>query len=128
MNPLKQEIHTSEKGSIALPEEDAAKKRYCFQPDFIGFSGHFPENSVLPAVVQILLAAWMTEEYAGGPLEILSVEKAKFHIPLHPLEEIEVACRYRRIRGRLWCEARLSVSEGTASTFRISFFETGGGK
>ena len=57
------------------------------------------------------------------PFEATSVEKAKFRIPLQPDQIIEVACRQRAGGDLSGCEARLSVPDGLAASFRISFFE-----
>jgi 3-hydroxymyristoyl/3-hydroxydecanoyl-(acyl carrier protein) dehydratase len=70
----------------------------------------------------------LTENHKGCHLELASVEKAKFHIPLLPEKEIEVECRQRTI-GELWSyDVRLLVSEGLAAFYRISFFLRENGK
>jgi 3-hydroxyacyl-[acyl-carrier-protein] dehydratase len=122
MNKIKKEIILSATSGIEESPPDTIKQRYRFSPDFIGFSGHFPGNPILPAFVQILMALTLTEKYKGYPLKAASVEKAKFRIPLQPDQEIEVACRQRSVGKLTGCDARLSVSEGLAASFRISFF------
>ena len=121
MNKIKKEIISSTVSRIEKPEADTIKQRYRFSRDFIGFSGHFPGNPILPAFVQILMALTLTEKYKGCPLKAVSVEKAKFRIPLQPDQEIEVACRQRAVGKLSGCDARLTVSEGLAASFRISF-------
>jgi len=122
MNKIKKEIILSATSGIEESQPDTIKQRYRFSHDFIGFSGHFPGNPILPAVVQILMALTLTEKYKGYPLKAASVEKAKFRIPLQPDQEIEVACRQRSVGKLTGCDARLSISEGLAASFRISFF------
>ena len=121
MNKIKKEIISSAVSRIEKSEADTIKQRYRFSPDFIGFAGHFPGNPILPAFVQILMALTLTEGHKGCRLKAASVEKAKFRIPIQPDREIEVACRQRTVGGLSGCDARLSVSEGLAASFRISF-------
>jgi 3-hydroxyacyl-[acyl-carrier-protein] dehydratase len=121
MNKIKKEIISSAVGRIEKSETDTIKQRYRFSPDFIGFAGHFPGNPILPAFVQILMALTLTEKHKGCRLKAASVEKAKFRIPLHPDQEIEIECRQRSVGGLSGCDARLTVAEGLAASFRISF-------
>ena len=121
MNKIRKAIILSATSGIEESQPGMIKQRYRFRPDFIGFSGHFPGNPILPAFVQILTALTLTEIYKGRPLKAASVEKAKFRIPLQPDQEIEVACRQRAVGKLSGCDARLTVSEGLAASFRISF-------
>lgn len=127
MSALKKTIVSSAIGAMAESQMGAIEQRYRFGPDFIGFCGHFPGYPILPAFVQILMALTLTEEQKGCPLEVVWIEKAKFHIPLGPEQEITVECRPIRIGNSAGCEARLTVSEGLASSFRICFVEKGNG-
>ena len=121
MNKIKKEIISSAVSRIEKSEADTIKQRYRFSPDFIGFTGHFPGNPILPAFIQILMALTLTENHKGCRLKAISVEKAKFRIPILPDQEIEVTCRQRAVSELAGCDARLSVPEGLAASFRISF-------
>jgi len=112
-------------GGIEQTVPGTVQRRYCFNQDFIGFSGHFPGYPILPAFVQILTALTLAEEQTGRPLELASVENAKFHIRLGPEQEIQVECKEKPVKGKLGCEVRLMVAEGLASSFRIFFAEKG---
>ena len=123
MNKLRQAIASSAIGKKTEDETDVLTRRYRFKQNFIGFCGHFPGYPILPAFVQILTAIIMIEEHKKCRLELTTVEKAKFHLPLHPDLEIEVTCAQRQAHDKSICEARLTVSEGLASSFRFSFAE-----
>lgn len=126
MNRLKQEIVSSAVGKKkAETDVDGVKQCYRFGADFTGFAGHFPGYPILPAFVQVLTAQTLIEEHCGRRLELATVEKAKFHLPLQPEQDIEVAFRQRQVGGRLVYEARLGVVEGLASAFRLAFVEKG---
>ena len=123
MNKLRQAIVSSVIGKKTKDETNNVTRRYRFKPNFIGFRGHFPGYPILPAFVQILTAITIIEEHKKCRLELASVEKAKFHLPLHPDLEIEVTCAQRKVHDKLIYEARLTVTEGLASSFRFSFAE-----
>ena len=126
MNKLKKEIIAAAIGGIDESQPDTIKQKYRFDPKFIGFSGHFPDNPILPAMVQIMMALVAVEKQKECHLEAVSVEKAKFHLPVQPDQEIEVACRLRPVGGLSGCDARLSIAIGLAASFRISFKEKEG--
>ena len=123
MNKLRQAIVSSAIAKATLDETNRVSRRFRFKPDFIGFSGHFPGYPILPAFVQILTAITIIEEHKKCRLELATVEKAKFHLPLHPDLEIEVTCAQRQVQDKSICEARLTVTEGLASSFRFTFAE-----
>ena len=123
MHKLKQEIDSSRVGEISVTDDDGAQQCYRFGPDFLGFAGHFPGYPILPAFVQLLTAQTLIEAHHGHPLELATVEKAKFHLPLKPGQEIQVAVRRSMIGDRPVYESRLGVEEGLASTFRLVFVE-----
>ncbi len=123
MHKLKQEIMSSKMGEKTVTGVDGVRQCYRFGPDFLGFAGHFPGYPILPAFVQMLAAQTLIEEYHGHPLELATVEKAKFHLPLKPGQEIQVAVCRREIGDRPVYETRLGVDEGLASAFRLVFVE-----
>ena len=123
MHKLKQEIVSSAVSAKTETGVDGVKQCYRFGADFIGFAGHFPGYPILPAFVQLLTAQTLIEEDCGHHLELAIVEKAKFHLPLRPGQEIEVAFHRRQVGDRLVYEARLGVAEGLASAFRLVFVE-----
>jgi 3-hydroxyacyl-[acyl-carrier-protein] dehydratase len=125
MNRVKQEIVSSAVAEIEVSVTGTISRRYRFNRNFIGFSGHFPGYPILPAFVQILTALTLAEQQRGYPLELAGVENAKFHIQLRPGQEINVKCTEKLVRGKPGCEARLMVAEGLASLFRMSFVEKG---
>ena len=128
MHKLKEEIVSSAVSQKTVTEVDGIKQCYRFGADFIGFAGHFPGYPILPAFVQVLTAQTLIEEHSGQHLELSTVERAKFHLPLLPEQEIEVVIRRRQVGARMVYEARLSVVKGLASTFRLAFVDRGASK
>ena len=120
MNKLKKEIIEAALGPIEVIAHDKAIGRYAFPQSFIGFSGHFPEYPVLPAYVQILTTLAFVEKWKGKPFQLVSVEKAKFHIELRPDQEITVQCREFEEKGKTAIQANLTIAEGLAAVFLIN--------
>lgn len=98
-------------------------RRYRFDPDFLGFSGHFPGYPVVPAVVQVLAAVELVGAGSGRDCSLVGVEHAKFLIQLHPGDEITVRCTPKAAAGRELWEARLDVAAGVAASFQLQLTE-----
>lgn len=121
MNRLKQEILAA---AVSLPRQTgpgAFVRDYIFQEDFVGFQGHFPGYSILPAIVQILLGVSLAEEIAESPLKLASVENARFLVQIRPGDKVQVALGEKQVRGRCLTEVRLSVEEKPASSLLLCF-------
>jgi 3-hydroxyacyl-[acyl-carrier-protein] dehydratase len=119
MNRLKKAIFEAAMGQVEVIESGKASGRYCFPNHFIGFSGHFPGYPILPAFVQVLMGLTVIEEWKGRPFQLVSLEKAKFHIELKPDLEIIVQCREYEVKGKPAVEVKLSVAEGLAASFTV---------
>lgn len=117
MNDLRKEILQAAQGKIEIAASDKATGRYSFPPTFIGFSGHFPGYAVLPAFVQVLSALMIVEKWKGRRLQLLTIEKAKFHIELRPDQEMTVQCRECEVKGFPAFEVKLNAAEGLAASF-----------
>lgn len=70
--------------------ETGCKAEVIFDPDFIGFKGHFPNAPVLPGIVMIQLLVLMCERATGQSLHIEGIREAKFTEPVLPEEKITV--------------------------------------
>lgn len=120
MNPIRDAIAMAAVTPADYPEAGTIVRRFCFAPDFPGFAGHFPGYAVLPAVVQLLVAAVLAEELAGGPLRVVAVDGAKFLRQLRPGDEITVRCREKRRDAATVYEGSLSVAAGLAASFLLT--------
>ncbi len=116
MNELRKGIAAAATGPAAIDGEGTASRRYRFAPAFPGFSGHFPGDPVLPAIVQLMIVVSLAEEVAGSRLRIAAVRSAKFLLPIRPNEEILVSCRESADGGeRLHDAALFSAGRPAAS-------------
>ena len=87
MDNLRSAIRESALGPVKETEKGTWVRSYCFAPDFIGFSGHFPGYPILPAFVQVLMVLTMAEEVKGRRLQVLTLERAKFQKEVFPGQE-----------------------------------------
>ncbi len=69
---------------------------YDLQADNTIFAGHFPENPILPAVVQCLMVQCLAEELTQDSAAFYHIDDAKFVAPVIPPCEVVV----RVVRGR----------------------------
>jgi len=91
MNSLRQAVRASASGSLR-ELESGVERVFVFKEDFVGFRGHFPGNPILPAVVEVLTAVVLLEEWKGRNITLKSVENAKFKSPVKPGDAVEVRC------------------------------------
>lgn len=121
MNKIRQEITAASIGSLEAVEAGGFSRSYCFSPQFTGFSGHFPDYPLVPAVVQLLMAQTVAEEVWGSPLTLFSVENAKFVHQVRPEQKIQVVCREKKGSDGLCYDARLSMGDARVSSFVLYF-------
>ena len=95
------------------------EQSFCFDQNFIGFAGHFPEYPILPAVLQVLLAQLLAEQVSGLPLAVISLTRAKFIRQLRPGDQIDVRLSCREIDGVFRCASELQVSGQRAASFTL---------
>jgi 3-hydroxyacyl-[acyl-carrier-protein] dehydratase len=90
---------------------------FVFGEEFVGFQGHFPMKKVLPGVCQIQCIKAMLEEWKKADVSLLEIVKAKYLLPVAPLEELTVKCSLKdecvgaETTGE-GCTLRATVSRG----------------
>jgi len=123
MNSLRCGIRASAAGDIERTGPGTVVRRYRFAPGFIGFSGHFPDNPILPAVVQVCAVVSLAEEEGGKDLRLSAMRSAKFLSPIRPDEEVSIRYRRRVDSGEDICDATLSVAGKTSAAFQLRLAE-----
>ena len=123
MSALRKGIAASAMETFAGTGAETGARRYRFGPGFIGFSGHFPGNPVLPAIVQIRAVVSLAEEGGGKTLRLAAVRSAKFLAPIRPDEDVWIRVRRRVESGMDICDATLSVAGKTVSAFQLELAE-----
>lgn len=125
MNELSRAVAASAAGDVATAEPGTEARRYLFAPGFPGFSGHFPSDPILPAIVQMMTVVSFASERAGTPLRLAGVANAKFLSPIRPDEEVLV--RYRKVAedGKILHDASLIAAGRTAAAFLLHLVPAG---
>lgn len=123
MNELRDGIAASATEPIEGTGTETVARRYRFSPNFIGFSGHFPGNPILPAIVQIRAVVSLAEEEGGKALRLFAVRSAKFLAPIHPDEDVWIRVHRRIVSGRDIRDATLSVAGKTVAAFQLELAE-----
>lgn len=123
MNALWRGIRASAVGDIARTGPETVERRYRFAPGFIGFSGHFPGNPILPAIVQVCAVVSLAVEESGKALRLAAVRSAKFLSPIRPDEEVSIRYCRRVDTGDDLCDATLSVAGKTVAAFQLELAE-----
>ncbi len=122
--PLKEEIRASALGRVHVTGTGSAMGRFRFEEGFAGFRGHFPGRPLLPAVAQITAALLVAGEVWGeAAVEAVSVDRAKFLLPIGPGEEIQVRCTRRELAGGSELSVRVHGEEGLAGSFTVTLGE-----
>jgi 3-hydroxyacyl-[acyl-carrier-protein] dehydratase len=124
MERLKEAIRRASLGPVHVTGDGSAVGRFRFEEGFAGFQGHFPGRPLLPAVAQITAALLVAGEAWGeAAVEAVSVDRAKFLLPLGPGEEIQVQCTRRDLAGGSELAVRVHGEEGLAGSFTVTLGE-----
>jgi len=116
MNRMRTAINAAALAPAQITEL-AGEQSFCFDQNFIGFGGHFPEYPIFPAVLQVLLAQLLAEAVVGTPLSVNSLVRAKFIQQLRPGDQIDVSLKCRKEGENFHCASELQVAGQRAASF-----------
>lgn len=91
------------------------EKTYVFLADFLGFQGHFPENPILPAVIQIMLAREAVAEQMGQEFDVIKLSRAKYMKVITPGIPVTVIWTIKEQPDSITCNFILET-EGTPAS------------
>ncbi|PLX80670.1 MAG: hypothetical protein C0616_07185 [Desulfuromonas sp.] len=118
---MREQIQKSARTPLQRPAAGELVREFLFSESFIGFAGHFPGFSILPAVGQMLLAQSMIEEDRQRSLTLRRVENAKFTRPIRPGEVVRVEVSLVEQGTSLRAEVAIAAAGATAGRFRQVF-------
>ena len=93
-------------------------KEFVFPQSFLGFQGHFPNQPVLPAVVQIMIFRESIAGELNQNLKIVTMTRAKFLKVIKP--ETLVTATAKETEGRFLCKCLLESEGERASSFNLT--------
>ncbi|MFW6387277.1 MAG: hypothetical protein ACOC0G_01220 [Thermodesulfobacteriota bacterium] len=114
-------LREAEVYASGIEQSGNARRRFCFAPEFTGFSGHFPGMPILPAMLQILMAQMLAHQVLPSDAALAGVKRAKFARQLGPATVIEVELAWRFTLGQWICNATLRAQEKEASSMMLIF-------
>ena len=88
------------------------------KPDSPWFSGHFPDDPILPGIAQIALAFEAVKHLRGGDVKITEVKKIRFKQIIRPDDRLTIRVSPGKentytfrilLKGELACNGILSV-------------------
>jgi len=118
-SPIQKAIQQVATKPVQVDEEGEVACSFFFNPDFLGFSGHFPGNPILPAVIQIAIAQWMVEALPGKTCRVIRVDHAKFFEPVRPLTDVTVICSPQKEQNHYSCRMAVNATDKPVSTFTL---------
>ena len=87
-------------------------------PDSPWFSGHFPDDPILPGIAQIAMAFEAVKHLSGGDIKIREVKKVRFKQIIRPDDRVTISVSPGKghtyafrilLKGELACNGILSV-------------------
>ncbi|WP_034763926.1 hypothetical protein [Chrysiogenes arsenatis] len=102
----------------SLPEqnEDWITQPYRFPVSFVGFQGHFPDNPVLPAVIQIETLLALAEAWCDTTLQLQKITQAKFSAMITPDTEVQAKIQITEKESALTMKGQIISTQGVAAS------------
>ncbi len=85
---------------------------YTFPNEFHGFSGHFPDRPILPAVIQLAAVRCLVERCVDYPGTLRKLERTRFKAVVVPGQPIFVAVNLEKIDDGWRCSFSLTGKTG----------------
>lgn len=101
--------------------ENSLEFSITFPPSFSGFQGHFPGNSILPGVVQLMTVQTALEKKLNSRLTLCEIASAKFKAPVLPGEKMEGSLHYALKESVFEVSCSLSYETEKKSDLKINF-------
>jgi len=119
MNRMRTAINAAALAPAQITAPMAGEQSFCFDAGFVGFSGHFPDYPILPAVLQVLLAQLLAETVMGSTLAVVALNRAKFMRQVRPGDQIDISVTCREKNSQLHCMSELSAAEQRVASFTL---------
>jgi len=125
MITMRQALKVTALEKMVRSEPDCGSCRFHPTVDFIGFSGHFPNFPILPAMLQVLLGIIVSEELYGSSLTLQKLDKAKFMVQIKPEQTITVSCHLSRMpnkESQPGAKARITITVAEQKAASMTLF------
>ncbi|MEA1991685.1 MAG: hypothetical protein U9N58_05760 [Thermodesulfobacteriota bacterium] len=96
---------------------------FVFQPDFPCFQGHFPDQAILPGIIQMAAVRSLAIKALNQQLVPTTTGRIKFRGFIQPKEQISINVNLKKHQMTWRAVFRISRENETVSTGRIDFCE-----
>ena len=110
--------------------EESIEATLFFKPNFVCFSGHFPDYPVLPAIV-FVYAGWLLAEIGShAELDLVCVKKGKFLRPVHPFDLLDFELKQLKKKSdmMIWYSVLVKCQNEVAAKYDLGMVSMGEGK
>ena len=119
MSIVRQQLQQYRQGDAVCTVDGQVRCDYLLPESFCGFAGHFPDFPIVPAVIQVMMAQILVEEYLPQCAAIGGIQRAKFLRQIKPDENIQVCCSTKTVRNRKVVDVLIEVDGSPAATMLL---------
>ncbi|MBW1719012.1 MAG: hypothetical protein JRJ43_05540 [Deltaproteobacteria bacterium] len=104
-------------------EDISVNGTFVFQPDFPCFQGHFPDQAILPGIIQMAAVRSLAIKALNRQLVPTAAGRIKFRGFIQPKEQISINVNLKKSQMKWRAIFKISSGNDTVSTGRIDFSE-----
>ncbi len=113
-------------GPLEIIGEETYSRTFILKSSFSGFDGHFPNNPILPGVLQIILGETsileaLEKKKLNQTFAIKNVTRCKFLRPITPGEVILLNFTIQKDQLDYTCMCSLSIGTSKATSYQLTF-------
>ncbi|SMF20961.1 hypothetical protein [Desulfovibrio gilichinskyi] len=113
-------------GPLEIIGEETYSRTFLFKSSFSGFDGHFPNNPILPGVLQIILGEIssleaLEKKNSSQTFAIKNATRCKFLRPITPGEIILLNFTIKKNQSDYTCMCSLSIGTSKAASYQLTF-------
>lgn len=109
--------------TVDRDEDISVNGTFVFQPDFPCFQGHFPDQAILPGIIQMAAVRTLAIKALNRQLVPTTTERIKFRGFIQPKEQISITVNLKRHQMTWKAIFSISHENETIATGRIEFCE-----
>jgi len=101
-------------------ENDHLRVELAFPPDFLGFSGHFPDNPIFPGVCYVQTLVEISSKWLKQRVQLTKIARAKFLLPVKPGDQLAFDCQKTQTKNHgVGVNANISCGEKKVAMVKI---------
>jgi 3-hydroxymyristoyl/3-hydroxydecanoyl-(acyl carrier protein) dehydratase len=109
--------------TVDRDEDISVNGTFVFQPDFPCFQGHFPDQAILPGIIQMAAVRSLAIKALNRQLVPTATGRIKFRGLIQPKEQISITVNLKRHQMTWRAIFSIHNENETVATGRIDFCE-----